>query len=205
MGKPIIGYSIQVALESRLFDKVVVSTDDLEIAEVAKSFGAEVPFMRSAINSNDFATTVDVLREVHNYYGSIYNEACCIYATAPFVTVKLLTEAMHKLDAGNWVSVFPILQFGYPIQRALKFSVNDELDMFYPSFKATRSQDLEAAFHDAGMFYCYRPDEMLSQGTMYASPSTGIVISEMNAHDIDNESDWALAEMKYKYTNNNIE
>mgnify|MGYP005832700155 CR=1 FL=1 len=155
MGKPIIAYAIEAALESKLFDEVMVSTDDEEIAEIGRKFGAAVPFMRSKEAADDFATTVDVLLEVLEDYKKQeieFENICCIYPTAAFVTKEKLLETYSKLTEESLDAVFPVLPFSYPIQRALKIDKN-KLRFFYPEFENSRSQDLEKAFHDAGQFY----------------------------------------------------
>jgi len=155
LGKPIIAYSIEAAINSKLFDEVMVSTDDDEIAEVAKKYGAKVPFMRSVKNSDDYATTADVLFEVlDNYNLKEFDYACCIYPGAPMITKVTLSEAYDKLISHNFDSVFPIVQFSYPIQRSLKV-FDAKVSMVYPEYLISRSQDLEKRFHDAGQFYWF--------------------------------------------------
>ena len=198
LGKPIIGYSIEAALRSELFDEVVVSTDDEEIAEIARGFGASVPFLRNAETADDFATTIDVLREVHSQFGILPAEACCLYATAPFVTPQLLREGLEKMDEGDLDSVFPVQRFGFPIQRAVRITGANRIAPFYPEHVQTRSQDLEPAYHDCGMFYWYRPERVLAKGRLWTDNSGCVVIAERAAHDIDTEEDWAVAEMKFQ-------
>ena len=198
LGKPIIAYSIEAALQSELFDEVVVSTDDEEIAEVARAYGAAVPHLRSAESATDFATTVDVLREVHLKLVPPAEQACCIYATAPFVTSDLLREALRILEAANRDSVLPVQRFGFPIQRAVRVDGQNGITPFYPEYVQARSQDLEPAYHDCGMFYWYRPEPILAKGRLWTDNSGCIIVSERDAHDIDTEEDWAVAEMKYR-------
>lgn len=154
-GKPIIAYSIEAALESGLFEEVMVSTDDEEIAEVARSYGAKVPFMRSEATSNDFAVTEDVVVEVLESYkdklGVSFDNVCCIYPTAPFVSVCELQEAFGKLNSAN--SVVPVTEFDFPPQRAFKVDGNDFAEYAHPEFATARSQDLEPLCHDCGRFY----------------------------------------------------
>lgn len=200
LGKAIIAYSIEAALKSELFDEVIVSTDDAEIAEIAKQYGAKVPFMRSRENANDFATTVDVLFEVLSQYkilGKSFKNACCIYPTAPFVTPDLLKEGYNMLIKKNYDSVFSVLRYSFPIQRALKLE-QGKVSMFYAEFMESRSQDLEPSFHDAGQFYWFKPTLLEEQKKLWTN-NTGVVeINELNAQDIDNETDWKLAELKYE-------
>lgn len=204
LGKPIISYSIKAALDSELFDVVMVSTDDLEIAEVAKSYGAEVPFLRSEKNSSDFATTFDVIEEVILKYkeqGINFENGCCIYSCAPFVTPKKLKEGFNLMVKKKYDSVFPVIPFGFPIQRALKMDVNQKVSFFQPEFSLARSQDLEKSFHDAGQFYLFNPKECLQKGTLLTNNTGSIIISELEGQDIDTEIDWKLAELKFEITN----
>lgn len=199
LGKPIIAYSIEAALASNLFDEVMVSTDDEEIAQVARSFGASVPFLRSSSTSDDFATTAEVLREVLASYKAVGKEftyACCIYPTAPFVNAEALTKAYTLLIDKALDSVFPIQRFSFPIQRALVFKDN-KLTWLQPENATKRSQDLETTYHDTGQFYFFDVVAFLSSGSLLTKNSSGIEIAEMEAHDIDTEEDWKVAEFKY--------
>ncbi|WP_338351344.1 pseudaminic acid cytidylyltransferase, partial [Nonlabens tegetincola] len=170
LGKPIIAYSIDAALNSKLFDEVMVSTDDEEIAEIAMKYGATVPFYRSEENSNDHATTFDVLKEVIEEYKLRYKKefkyACCIYPTAPFVTSKRLSESLDTLIKNDFDTVFPIIKFGFPIQRALKLSESGKIEFFNKEHKNTRSQDLESTFHDAVQFYWFNVIQCLEAKTL---------------------------------------
>ena len=200
LGKPIIAYSIEAALKSKLFSEVMVSTDDLEITEVAKRYGASIPFMRSASASDDSATTSDALIDVFNTYtkqGKDFDYACCIYPTAPFITSEKLIEAYNKLTKERLNVVFPVMKFAYPIWRSLK-KENGKLLMNWPEHLNSRSQDLPPSYHDAGQFYFFRVDTFLEEKTLFGSNSGGIVIDELHGHDIDNDTDWRLAELKYK-------
>ncbi len=204
LGKPIVAYSIEVAINSGLFDEVMVSTDDKEIAEIAKLYGASVPFLRSKDNANDFATTVDVIQEVIEAYRIEKREfdfICCIYPTAPLIQIQRLQEAYHKLIASTYDSVFPIVPFSYPVLRGLELSDNGEVKMIWPEYMNSRSQDLKVAYHDSGSFYWAKQEAFLREGTMICKHGGGIVLSEMEVQDIDNESDWSLAELKYKLLN----
>jgi len=198
-GFPIIKYSIIAALESNLFDEVMVSTDDSEIAEVALRFGAKVPFFRSAINSNDFSTTADVIEEVINQYKKeniIYDYLCCIYPTAPFVTSNMLIRAMNLLLDNDADCVLPIVKYSYPVQRSLKIE-NGLAKMNWPENYLARSQDLQPIFHDCGQFYCMKTSSLLEQKKLFAEKTIPIEMSELEVQDIDNEDDWKLAEMKF--------
>lgn len=199
-GKPIIAYSIEAALESQIFEEVMVSTDDDEIAAIGRKYGAVVPFMRSEKTADDFATTVDVLLEVLQDYrksGKEFENICCIYPTAPFVTEIKLAEAFEKLSAENLDAVFPVIPFSYPIQRALKIN-NHRLQFFYPEFENSRSQDLEKAYHDAGQFYFIRTENLIRNKSIISKNTGSIKVTEMEAQDIDTEIDWKLAELKYE-------
>lgn len=205
LGKPIIAYSIEIALKSKLFDEVMVSTDDDEIAEIAVKFGAKVPFKRSEKAADDFASTDDVVQEVLLKYkeqGKNFDKCCCIYPCAPLISMENLQKAYHLLDTFD--SVFPVVQYSYPIQRALKKDKQDKVSFFYPEYIDSRSQDLETSYHDAGQFYWLDVTNMLSKRDMISDNSGAVVISELEAQDIDNETDWQLAEIKFKLQRNNI-
>jgi len=200
LGKPIIAYSIKAALDSGLFDEVMVSTDDVEIADIAKKFGAKVPFMRSANNSDDFATTFDVIEEVIKYYKDQsveFNNLCCLYSCAPFVTSKILLKAYNQLIEKKFDSVFPIISYSSPIQRALKVN-QGKVSMILKDNLNIRSQDLEKSFHDAGQFYWGNTNQLLISKKLITSNSGGIEISELDAQDIDTIRDWNLAELKHQ-------
>lgn len=199
-GKPIIAYSIQAALDSGLFSEVMVSTDDDEIASVARKFGASVPFMRSAKNSDDFATTGDVLKEVLGEYkklGREFSNFACIYPTAPFVSAKRLKEAFEILRQKNASSLTPVVKFSFPPQRA--FVLRDGyLSYKEPQNAPKRSQDLEPLYHDAGQFYFYNTKDFLSGTNKGWVP---LILSELEVQDIDNLEDWELAQIKYRLLN----
>jgi len=199
LGKPIIAYAIETALQSGLFSEVMVSTDDEEIAEISKKYGAKAPFLRSKEAANDFAPLKDVLNEVLEYYKNsrqTFEDVCCFLPTAPFVTIAMLKEAQQLKSSKNYDSIRPIVRFSYPIQRALKFK-EGKVEMFNPEHFLTRSQDLEEAYHDAGMFYWCS-----FQLGLEGSNKGAIVVSEKQAQDIDTLEDWEIAEMKYKLLNN---
>ena len=199
LGKPIIAYSIEAALQSGIFDEIMVSTDDEEIKAVAERFGATVPFMRSANTSNDYASTSDVLNEVLDEYekrGKTFDFFSCIYPTAPFVTAEKLKAAFKKLQESDADELTPVIQFSYPPQRA--FVIQDGSLVFqYPEYRLSRSQDLQPIYHDCGQFYFYKTDiyRGLRKGTGKRLP---FIMPEEETQDIDNFSDWALAEIKYE-------
>jgi len=201
LGKPIIAYSIETALKSGLFDEVMVSTEDIEIAEIAKKYGAKVPFLRTEDTSNDHATTYEVVNEVVLNYkamGKEFQNICCLYACAPFTTALILSDSFKILLENNFDSVFPVMPFGFPIQRALKLSSEKKVDFFHPEYSLIRSQDLEKAYHDAGQFYWLQIKFCMEKGEIITDNSGSIIISEIEAQDIDNEVDWKLAELKYE-------
>lgn len=201
LGKPIIAYSIESALNSGLFDEVMVSTDDEEIAEVARQFGAKVPFMRSAKNADDFATTADVIVEVLEEYekrGQTFEYAICIYPTAPFVSSELLIKGYELLTKGDYDTVFPAMPFSFPIQRAVRLNAKNRIEMLQPQHLRTRSQDLETTYHDCGQFYWLHVERFMNKKEIWTDNSGIVILSEMEAHDIDNLEDWKVAEFKYQ-------
>lgn len=197
LGKPIIAYSIENALATGLFDEVMVSTDDLEIADFAKKYGASVPFFRSENTSNDYATLVDVLHEVIEMYsdhGIFFDNMCCILATCPLLRPVYISDAYDKLINSNFVSVYPVVQFSYPILRSFKMDDDGTMTMNWPEYFNARSQDLPPAFHDSGTFYWHKIKPWLSGERKRG----GIIIDEELVQDIDTDHDWKMAEMKYK-------
>ncbi len=199
-GKPILAYSIQAALEAGVFDTVMVSTDDEEIAEIAKKYGAEVPFYRSEKTANDYATTADVILEVIEEYeklGQFFDMVCCIYPTAPFLTADKLKDAVQKLENSDADTLIPVVTFSYPVQRALV--IRDEKLVFeYPEFMDSRSQDLEPHYHDVGQFYIMKTETFKESKKIMLGNILPFEISEMEVQDIDNQTDWEIAEMKYR-------
>lgn len=200
LGKPIIAYSIEAALKTGIFDEVMVSTDDPEIAEIARKYGANVPFYRSAETANDFATTADVLTEVLDMYasqGKYFDRMCCIYATAPLIQPQDITEAFDLLGQRDFQSVYPVVEFSYPIWRCLDVAQDGTMKRHWPEYEKFRSQDLPKEYHDSGTFYCYD----IKKWQDGVGSIGAIVLPETQVQDIDNETDWALAEMKYKLLN----
>lgn len=198
-GKPIISYSIEAARQSRLFDEIMVSTEDDEIANIAVQYGASVPFLRSTESSCDHATTVDAVIEVLGQYsniGKVYTHVCCIYPTAPFVTAEKLNKAFCLLSDSQMDALIPVVPFSYPPLRGLVVDGNN-LRMKWPENEFVRSQDLEAMYHDCGQFYFVRTDAVLREKTLFCQKTIPMYLTEMEAQDIDNEVDWDLAEQKY--------
>lgn len=200
LGKPIMAYSIEAALESKLFDMVMVSTDDEEIASIAKEYGADVPFYRSAVAANDYATTNDVLLEVLFEYekrGECFDVGCCLYPTAPFVTAKKLTDSLEQFLQSDADSLIPVVPFSYPPKRGLVIR-EGRLVFEYPQYLDARSQDLEPNYHDAGQFYYFRTEAFRRNRKLMVGNILPYVVSEMEVQDIDNLTDWEIAELKYK-------
>jgi len=201
LGKPIIAYSIETALQSGIFDEVMVSTDDKEIADIARKFGAKVPFFRSEDNADDYATTVDVIKEVISEYAKDKKEfanICCCYPTAPFITSDRLAEGLKQLQFHTVNSVFPIVEFGYPVLRSLKRDEDGMVFMNWPEYLNSRSQDLPKTYHDAGQWYWIKTNVFLSSEKIIGEGAYGLQLDELEVQDIDNEIDWKLAELKYE-------
>ncbi len=203
-GLPIIAYSIKEAIKCEMFDEVMVSTDSQEIADIARKYGAVVPFMRSKKNSGDYATTEDVIIEVIENYkqlGKDYEYACCIYPTAPFITSDKLVEAMDKMKENNPSIVIPVVQFSYPPQRCLIIDDSGYARFKYPQYVTTRSQDLEKEYHDAGQFYIYNVEKLIASNGIIEDDFVPIILPDICVQDIDTLQDWEIAEMKYKIIN----
>ncbi len=200
-GKPIMAYSIQVALEVGLFDTVMVSTDTEEIAKIARKYGAEVPFMRSEVTSDDHADTTDVLYEVISEYkkrGYEFETFCCIYPTAPFITPKKLRDSYALLRDQDVFNVIPMVPFSFPPQRGM-IKYGKYIEPAYPEYINRRSQDLDEILHDCGQFYWCKTEEFLKNPDILSNHTVPFVVPETEAQDIDNMSDWELAEIKYRY------
>jgi N-acylneuraminate cytidylyltransferase len=200
-GKPLIAYSIEAALASGCFDKVIVSTEDKEIADVAQSLGAEVPFMRPAELADDYAVTIPVINhaiewcEQHNIHP---NYVCCIYATAPLIQVKAIQEAFQIIQANDIDYCFTVTSFPFPIQRAVKIIKGNRLEMFQPKEFNTRSQDLEEAYQDAGQFYWGTADAFKSGRPFFSDLAIPYILPRHLVQDIDTQEDWARAELMYR-------
>jgi pseudaminic acid cytidylyltransferase len=200
LGKPIIEYSIEIALESGLFDEVMVSTDDQEIARIATQMSAKVPFLRSKKNSDDFATTLDVIMEVADWYKNklnrVFDRICCIYPAAPLIRVVQLRKGFDLLNENQYDSVFPVVAFGFPVWRGLEINDDGKAVMVWPQHQNTRSQDLKKVYHDAGQWYWLNMNQI--QNSIFTANSGSIELSEDEVQDIDTLTDWKLAEMKYR-------
>lgn len=202
-GKPILAYSIEAAIESNLFDEIIVSTDDNEISEIALKYGASVPFMRSSENSNDISPVGDVVLEVISSYekiGKKFDMFCVIFPTAPFVTGKKLKNAYDELLKDEEAdSAFPVTPFSFPIQRSVKInSLTNYLELNWPENFSKRSQDLEVMYHDCGQFYFMKTEAFKQHKRLLSNKTKPLIVSELEVQDIDNETDWKLAEIKYK-------
>lgn len=199
-GKPILAYSIEAAIQSGIFDEVMVSTEDEEIAQIAMSFGAKVPFYRSEKTAGDYATTNDVILEVLEEYekrGKHFELGCCIYPTAPFVTAEKLKNAVEQLEQSDADTLIPVVPFSYPPQRAMIVK-NERLVFEYPQYLDSRSQDLEPHYHDVGQFYVFKTGAFKQNRKLMIGNILPMVISELEVQDIDNQTDWEIAEMKYR-------
>lgn len=203
IGKPIMAYSVEAALSSGSFDEVMVSTDDEEIASIAKKCGAKVPFMRSKESSNDVAGLTDVCLEVVRCYESLgrkFDAVCCILATAPLLSSKKIIIAKNILENGVYDCVFTVVEYCYPIQRSLKIS-NGFVKMRWPENYHIKSQDFEKTYHDAGQFYFIKTKALYHEEKLFVEKSQAIILSSLEAQDIDTEIDWKLTELKYKLNN----
>ena len=202
-GRPMIAWPIAAARESGCFDRIVVSTDDAEIAAVARAEGAEVPFPRPAELSDDHTPTrpviahaLDALAEA----GTPATLACCLYATAPFVQPEDLRAGLARLLDGGARYVFPVARFDFPIQRALRMDAAGHVAMFAPEHFLTRSQDLEPAWHDAGQFYWAAAETWHDPGPIFGPGAVGLPLPRHRVQDIDTEDDWQMAELLFRAT-----
>ena len=205
MGKPMLAYAIEAAINSNVFDEVMVSTEDSEIAEIACKYGAKVPFMRSKKTSSDMAMTHEVLQEVIIEYKKLrknFDNLCCIYPCVPFLNDKTLRKAYEIYIERNCDSLVPVVRYSFPIQRAFRVDINNFLQYREPENMLKRSQDLEPMYHDAGMFYFTKTEALFKYNKLVGEKASYIEINETQAQDIDNESDWKMAELKYKVLNN---
>ena len=198
-GKPMIAWSIQAALNSGCIDEVWVSTDDEEIAAIAQTYGAKVPFIRPAHLSDDFATTADVMQhavqECQIQYQQLPDYVCCLYATAPFVQQQDLLQGFELIQSKDLDYVFSATNYSFPIQRAIKIDSDGKVNMFSPEYFNTRSQDLEEAWHDAGQFYWGKTSAWLSKSVIFSSNSKIVPLPQFRVQDIDTVQDWQRAEL----------
>lgn len=197
-GKPMIAWSIEAAKASALFDRIFVSTDDAEIADIVKQWGVEAPFMRPAELSNDYAGTTEVIAHATQWaldQGLELDAVCCIYATAPFIQADDLKRGLAALESGDWAYAFTATDFAAPIFRSFKQNAEGGIEMFYPEHFSTRSQDLPTALHDAGQFYWGRPSAWIGGKRIFDGHSTTVMIPRWRVQDIDTQEDWERAEI----------
>ena len=200
-GKPMIAYSIEAAIKSGCFDRVIVSTDDTEIAKVAQAYNAEVPFIRPEELSNDYAGTIPVIQHAVNWLiaqGEAPELVCCLYATAPFITPKVIKQGLQQLEDTNAAYAFSATSYAFPIQRAFKIKPSLGVEMFEPQQFNTRSQDLEEAYHDAGQFYWGTKEAWLTEKVIFGPESTPVILPRHRVQDIDTPEDWKRAELLFK-------
>lgn len=204
LGKPLIAYSIEAALNSKVFSEVIVSTDDEMIANVAREFGASVPFFRDTNLSDDYATSTDVIKDAIRRVNSSFSDVCCLYATAPLITAEILKEAASEFKKDECKFLFSATAFDFPIQRAIKLDENARVSMFYPQFERIRSQDLEPAFHDAGAFYFGKKEAWLECSAIFAPHSKAYLLPRNLVCDIDTLEDFEFAKKLYLINNGKI-
>lgn len=203
-GKPLIAYSIIAALETSVFDRVIVSTDDKEIAEVCRRFGAEIPFVRPESISDDYTGTTEVVSHAVQWLqdnGQVPEKICCIYATAPFIKKEDIIQGNSIMDSGDWQYVFSATEFVYPVFRAFKNNRDKGLEMIFPDHFATRSQDLSPVYHDAGQFYWGRSEAWLNNLMIFQNHSTVVELPSWRVQDIDTPEDWTRAELIFRILN----
>lgn len=200
-GQPMIAWSIAAARQSDCFDRIIVSTDDDETAEVARAYGAEVPFTRPPELSDDYTGTIPVIAHAvgwQNAHGQPVSEACCIYATAPFVQAQDLQRGLHLLLSTGADYAFSVTSYAFPIQRAIRITREGRVEMFSPQHCNSRSQDLEEAWHDAGQFYWGTASAWLAQKPLFSSGTAPVPLPRFRVQDIDTPEDWAHAEVMFK-------
>jgi pseudaminic acid cytidylyltransferase len=200
-GKPIIAYSIETALKSNCFEKVIVSTDDAEIAEVAKKYGAQVPFVRPTELSNDYIGTISVIKHAIEWLeedGSTIENVCCLYATAPFIQPQAISSALQQLQESKTNYCFSVTSFAFPIQRSIRITQDNKVDMFYPEYFNVRSQDLEEAYHDAGQFYWGKAQAFKDEHLFFSEAANPYILPRYLVQDIDTAEDWIRAEAMHR-------
>lgn len=203
-GKPMIVWSIDAALDSGCFDRIIVSTDDEEIAAIASKAGADVPFMRPANLSDDYTGTIPVVAHAISWmqeHAHPADSVCCIYATAPFVRAEDIRRGQSILEEGGADYAFSVTSFPFPIQRAIRLKAEERVEMFWPEHFASRSQDLEEAFHDAGQFYWGRSEAWLSGRPFFSPQAAAVVLPRHRVQDIDTPEDWQRAELMFTALN----
>ena len=200
-GKPMIAWSIEAAKESECFGRIIVSTDDAEIAQVAREYGAEVPFMRPAELADDYLGTAPVIAHAtqwQNANGQKASQVCCIYATAPFVQAGDLQRGLKILQSTNADYAFSVTSYAFPIQRTIRITSEQRVEMFHPEHFNNRSQDLEEAWHDAGQFYWGNAEAWLAQKLLFSHDATPVPLPRHRVQDVDTPEDWEQAEWMFK-------
>jgi pseudaminic acid cytidylyltransferase len=200
-GKPIIAWSIEAAKESECFGRIIVSTDDAEIAQVAREYGAEVPFMRPDELADDYSGTAAVIAHAaqwQNANGQKASQVCCIYATAPFVQAGDLQRGLKILQSSNADYAFSVTSYAFPIQRAIRITSEQRVEMFQPEHFNTRSQDLEEAWHDAGQFYWGNAESWIAQKPLFSHDAAPVPLPRHRVQDIDTPEDWEQAEWMFE-------
>ncbi len=200
-GKPIIAYSIEAALKSNCFDQVIVSTDDNEIAEVARTYGAKVPFIRPAKLSNDYAGTIPVIKHTIEWlegHDNTIDNVCCLYATAPFIQSQAISKSFQQLLESKADYCFSVTSFSFPIQRSIKITQDNKVGMFYPENFNVRSQDLEEAYHDAGQFYWGKAQAFKDELPIFSETASPYILPRYLVQDIDTMEDWIRAEAMHR-------
>jgi len=206
LGKPIIAYTIETAIKSNVFDKIIVSTDSEEIAEVAKQYGAEVPFVRPVELSDDFSGTTEVTAHAVQWYqdrNMPIELVCSIYATAPLLSAETLIKGLQIIQSTGKQYAFTVTAFPSSIHRAIKISKDNELEMYWPENFYTRSQDLEEAYHDAGQMYWGTPEAFTEKLRFYDKHSAPVIVPNHLVQDIDTPDDWVMAELLYQALQHN--
>lgn len=206
-GKPMIAWSIEAARLSGCFDRIIISTDDAEIAEVARAHGAEAPFVRPPELSDDHSGTIPVIAHaidwINHNIGAV-DFACCLYATAPFVQPEDLRRGLDQLQQSGAEYAFSVTSYAFPIQRAIRINADQRVEMFQPEYFGSRSQDLEEAFHDAGQFYWGLANAWLAHRSIFTSNSVPVILPRDRVQDIDTPEDWKVAQMKFSFVSQNL-
>ncbi|MGC6480088.1 MAG: pseudaminic acid cytidylyltransferase [Flavobacteriaceae bacterium] len=201
-GKPVIAHAIENTLRSGVFDEVMVSTDDDQIAEIASAFGAKIPFLRSKENASDIASTTDVLLEVLEYYGKnrqYFKWGCCIYPVTPLLTPNLFKEAFDQMSAQECTSIFTVQAFSHPIHRAMRIDQYGKIQMMNKDQVFVRTQDIPISYHDAGQFYWFEVEKFKREKSIISTDTSGFIVDEFQAQDVDTLADWTMMEVKYQH------
>tara|TARA_B110000008_G_scaffold272542_1_gene305447 strand:- start:1492 stop:2181 length:690 start_codon:yes stop_codon:yes gene_type:complete len=204
-GKPMLAWSIEAAIKSECFDKIICSTDDDEIAKIAKEYGAEIPFIRPKYLSDDFTGTIPVIAHAVEYLqrnGTKLNLACCIYATAPFLQTIDIQNSLEQMLSNNLDFCFSATTYPYPVERSFRITPNKRCEMLHPEMFKKRSQDLEEVYHDAGQFYWGKPESWLEDRELFSKNTLPYILPSYRVQDIDTLDDWKRAEVMFKILQN---